>query len=162
MVDYENRVQGSDGKWDDVQPVILVNPDGEYVDASLGGGEGGGGGLTDDELRAAPVDINIVSSDVDLGGGGGFDIGALTNASQNWTSVDIELVAAQAGGLRYLLIQNTGNADCEIDLAGGDPDSTVGIVLAPGDSYESVNNGWTNSIRGKGTNGQPVAVFWRA
>jgi hypothetical protein len=54
------RHQDSLGKWDDVVPVFVVNGD------EVGGGGSGGTGLTDAELRAAPVPVSGPLTDAQL------------------------------------------------------------------------------------------------
>jgi hypothetical protein len=114
---------------------MVWGPDGMIVNT---------GGLTDAELRAASVEVNLIAPTIS-------DFSLILDGTNQ------EAIAA-GNGSGYVAIYNPfANADVTVNLAGGDA-TLGGVVLAGGGSL-TIEQGCANAITVAGTNTQTLQVF---
>ena len=118
--------------------VTLIDPDtGEPYAA--GGGGGTTGGLTDDELRAAPVPVSTTALPASLGAKAGSSSLSVTQATGALTSVGgsvttggtAQVLAAANSVRRGITLQNTSTGDLRVS-PWGTASSTAGFLVAAG------------------------------
>lgn len=134
----------------EIIPIFFYNaPMIPYIWNSEGGSTVIGDWLTDTELRASPIEVDIVSSS---------STGVVISDYSLTLAGGDEEIVAPGDAANYLLIYNpVGNSNVTINIAGGDADAS-GFTLIGGGSYEN-DVGITGAINASGTASDDLIVY---